>query len=521
MLSTLRTEIAAVVLMPNLRTGRPNEGKLEWFALQQYFLNVKADVLFLLDCCSAASAATSSQTAVGTKETLAACGFESEAPEPGPHSFTSELIDVLRKWKHRTPFSVAMLHSELLANLRHPKSKEDMFHRIVESRRTPVYVVTTSNSRALSIELVCRQGEVVYGPDPLSQKRRRPSADSDTSVVALVDDSGSSPGASCTAPSSNIDSIVSGASTIDKYAENQLNRVLPGGDLSVPHVLISLALEGEQYLEVGAWEKWLKESPNFAKYVRVEGKFKSNSTLLLLSIPVIIWDLLPDNLACSFVAHVKSINHIRDGLWQDNDELQSWLKRERGMDNDLRDEKRNDSIRSLHENINDSGCDRRLENRPYPLFENHIYPQHTPHLPPESAHETISRTPGPSNLQEDVARDSVANDTSEDAGESPSVMCLQDSSSICSDVQPAGLLGHYDLISPVDEQLSPSCTNSVGSSGAEDECLIRSQSDASLQTPRSDNKRVYHVVSIFLPLKAPTLPLYCATYIANFWLMKL
>jgi hypothetical protein len=110
-----------VVLMPTLRTGRENEGTLEWFALQQYFLNTKADVLFLLDCCSAASATTSSQTEVGTKETLAACGFESKAPEPGLHSFTSELINVLQNWKNRTPFSVAMLHPFHLqgANLRY------------------------------------------------------------------------------------------------------------------------------------------------------------------------------------------------------------------------------------------------------------------------------------------------------------------------------------------------------------------------------------------------------------------
>jgi hypothetical protein len=516
-LSTPQAETAGMVLMTNLRTGRENEGTLEWFAIQPHFLNVKADVLFLLDCCSAASAPTSLQTAVGIKETLGACGFESEAPEPGPHSFTSELIDVLRKWKNRTPFSVAMLHSELLANLRHPKPKEDMFHKIVELRRTPVYVVTTSDPRALSIELARRQGEVVRGPDSLSQKRRTSSAYSDPSVVALVDNSGSSPEASCTVPSNDTDGIVSGTSTIDKYAEDQLNRVLPGGDLAIPHVLVSLALEGEQILEVGAWEKWLRECPTFAKYVRVEGKFKSNSTLLLLSIPVAIWDLLPDNLACSFIAHVKSINYIRDGAWHDNDELQSWLKRERGMVSDLGDEKRNDSLRSLNVEDDGSGSDRLLEDRSTPLLENQSswwnHPQHSPYMSQESArHGTILQVPGPSSFQDDVARDPVVNASSEDAGKSPSIIPLPNSPSTHSDVQSAGLLEQYDPTSLVDEQLSPSRADSVRSSRADDNHSNRSQSGTGYQTPLSDDEQASQTVGLSLPLKVLTLLLYYDTF---------
>jgi hypothetical protein len=512
-LSTLQAETAGMVLMTNLRTGRENEGTLEWFAIQPHFLNVKADVLFLLDCCSAASAPTSLQTAVGIKETLGACGFESEAPEPGPHSFTSELIDVLRKWKHRTPFSVAMLHSELLANLRHPKPKEDMFHKIVELRRTPVYVVTTSNPQALSIELARRQGEVVRGPDSLPQKRRTSSADSHTSTVALVDDNGSAAEVSRTVANNSIDGIVSDTSTIDKYAEDQLNRVLPDGDLAIPHVLVSLALEGEQFLEVGAWEKWLRECPTFAKYVRVEGKFKSNSTLLLLSVPVVIWDLLPDILACSFIAHVKSINYTRDGAWLDNDELQSWLKRERGMDGALGDKKRNDSLRSLNEGNDDSGSDRLLEDRSTSLLENQSHPQHSPYLSQELTHHgTILSVPGPSSFQDDVARDPVVNTSSEDAGESPSIRPLPDPPSIHSDVQSVGLLEQYDPTSLADEQLSPSRADSVRSCRSDDDHSSRSQSGTGYQTPLPDDEQASQTVSISLPLKVLIPLLYYDTY---------
>ncbi|TVY84121.1 hypothetical protein LSUE1_G001858 [Lachnellula suecica] len=65
-----------------LRTGRLHEGSLEWFAIQPLILNTKADVLFILDCCAAASATVSSRSAIAMKETIAACGFEAQAPSP-------------------------------------------------------------------------------------------------------------------------------------------------------------------------------------------------------------------------------------------------------------------------------------------------------------------------------------------------------------------------------------------------------------------------------------------------------
>ncbi len=309
---------------------------MEWFAIQPLFLKVKADVLFLLDCCSAASAASAvsiSHNVTGTKETIAACGFEAQAPEPGAHSFTCELIEVLDKWKCRAPFSVAMLHSELLANLRHPKPKKDKYGKMVESRRTPVYFVTTSNAKIVSIELACRHPEIAnWNEDSRPRKRQRVSPE-----PSAINEEQSKHPKSFNPTQTDCDSSSTRANPeqleIDKYAEDQLKRLLPDGDLAIPHVLISLALEGEQLLEIGAWNKWLRDVPAFAKYARVEGLYKSHSTLLILSIPVVIWDLLPEDLACSFIGYVDSANHVREGTWQDNQDLESWLSNKEGWGN--------------------------------------------------------------------------------------------------------------------------------------------------------------------------------------------
>lgn len=75
-----------------------------------------------------------------------------------------------------------------------------------------------------------------------------------------------------------------------------------------PHVMISLALEDDQRLDINAWEQWLSAFPALAKHVKVQGVFKSHSTLLLVSMPVMIWDLLPEDHATSFVAFIRSNN---------------------------------------------------------------------------------------------------------------------------------------------------------------------------------------------------------------------
>ncbi len=61
---------------------------------------------------------------------------------------------------------------------------------------------------------------------------------------------------------------------------------------------------------MGVNQNWprLSEFPALVKYAKVEGIYKSFSTLLMLSIPVAIWDMLPDHPACAFVGYTTSPN---------------------------------------------------------------------------------------------------------------------------------------------------------------------------------------------------------------------
>jgi hypothetical protein len=250
----------------------------EWNGCQGLFEQSKSDVLLLLDCCCAAAAATCipSRTTSIT-ETIGACGWETWAPEPGSHSFTNALIEVLEDWIDRNSFSAAMLHSEILSVL---KQSRPRYNR--EISKTPVYIVTTSNPKTCSIEI-----------------SRRTQPDKDRKPSELTP---SCEGEDYPTTSSNI-SVES-----DRFDLSSLIETLPDKTFVLPHVIISVALETDQTLDMKSFEAWVKEFPALAKYAKVQGVYKGYSTLVLLAVPVVVWNFLPEDPACNFVGYVRTDN---------------------------------------------------------------------------------------------------------------------------------------------------------------------------------------------------------------------
>lgn len=257
-----------------------------WSAIQTLLERSISDILILLDCCAGAASATF-PTGQSITETISASSWDAIAPDPGRYSFTNALIEVLEEWRQRT-FSAAMLHAEILARLKHPRPIL-INGKHFEARSTPVHFMMTSNHKAPSIEL-CKLV-------PSKSKIRSPP---------------SPPGELTHWNLPSHPRMIEGRSqAADPYALTPPDFRLPATsepNEDEPHVLISLALEDDQRLDLNDWETWLAAFPSIAKYVKVQGVFKSHSTLLLLSLPVNVWDFLPGDQACSFVAFIRSNN---------------------------------------------------------------------------------------------------------------------------------------------------------------------------------------------------------------------
>jgi hypothetical protein len=272
---------------------------LQWYAIQTIFEQAESDVLLLLDCCAAASSAPVDGHPNSVTETIAACGFETWAPQPGRHSFTNTLISVLEEWEDRPDFTAAMLHCEVLNRLRHEKPERRGRMKKFECRRTPVHILSTRNSKAGSVELC-----------PRRKVEELPSMDSESPEGKEQVRNGKGQDTGMNLPDTNpADSQnTTGPVGSDDYDPNSLTKVLNDGMTALPHVLISIAIEEDQSLDFEQCRRWLQQFPALATYAKVQGVYRSNSTLLLLSLPVVIWDWLPDDNACAFIAYVHSSN---------------------------------------------------------------------------------------------------------------------------------------------------------------------------------------------------------------------
>ncbi|KAH6708870.1 hypothetical protein BKA61DRAFT_490795 [Leptodontidium sp. MPI-SDFR-AT-0119] len=259
----------------------------EWNACQSLFEQLTSDTLFLFACCSAAVAASSvpSRTNAIT-ETIAAYGWETWAPEPGRHSFTNAIIEVLEEWIDRKSFSAAMLHSEVLSVLKSTRPKKRL-----EISKTPIYIVTTSNPKTCSIEI---------------RRRTQASASMNMSYA---------PTESCTASQASTQAAESEpAEAEDKFDLSSLVAALPDSTFALPHVIMSVALETDQKLDMHTFEQWMKDFPALARYAKIQGVYQSYSTLVLLFVPVAVWNMLPENSACNFVGYTKSDNLLTPAL---------------------------------------------------------------------------------------------------------------------------------------------------------------------------------------------------------------
>ncbi|CZR66027.1 uncharacterized protein PAC_15927 [Phialocephala subalpina] len=107
-------------------------------------------------------------------------------------------------------------------------------------------------------------------------------------------------------PISSVPTAVTLDEENDTYSMGSLTKVLDNGNTLLPQVLVSLALEEEQELDFEQCRRWLQNFPALAMYAKVQGMYKSNSTLLILSVPVVIWDWIPDDPACAFIGFVYS-----------------------------------------------------------------------------------------------------------------------------------------------------------------------------------------------------------------------
>ena len=154
-----------------------------------------------------------------------------------------------------------------------------------ERRKTPIYVVLSNEARQRSIEI-----------SPLRAEIHLPVELDATSTPPLRSDSSST----------SLESYSSGDDIGLESSQTSQGPDWPDG----PRAFISLALEEDQRLQTDEWLQWLRSVPALVQHAHVEGVFKSDSSLLLLSLSIAVWDLLPQDPAITLIGFVQNSNML-------------------------------------------------------------------------------------------------------------------------------------------------------------------------------------------------------------------
>ena len=216
---------------------------------------------------------------------LAACGFETSAPGPGPHSFTNALIKELRDMSTLDfPFAVAMLHQRIVARLVDYSPQYSSVKPFVsvlgsgQPRATPVYISLGRDFRQKSMPLESFHSTHTSGS--------RSTASNGSTEQSKAGD------------------------TVDFQSNrtaSAIKRLL--GDDNAPKVLLAITLHGNHWQNLErAFADWMKDMPVLAASINIEAVFHGLSTMILLSMPIAVWDLFPEHPSCSFVGFVQSSN---------------------------------------------------------------------------------------------------------------------------------------------------------------------------------------------------------------------
>lgn len=267
--------------------------------IQAVFEEADSDVLLLYDCCHSAHPAVT-VSGHGVTEVIAASGFEAQAPGAGNNSFTHSLIQALTQACRGPPFSVAKLHEMVLRSLKsrtrdHLKDARtgeiwtDIDGHPVLQRHptsTPIHCFLTEERPHRGIVLAPLPVKTLELSGSLHSK-----GSSGTSEVPLNSES--------------------------SRPESQNSSKTDVSSSSGTNVLLSIRLQKDYFKEdmsenVRSWREWIRNIPPEAKDIKIEAIYESFSTLVLLTLPITLWNLLPNNSAYSFVGFVTSHNHMSE-----------------------------------------------------------------------------------------------------------------------------------------------------------------------------------------------------------------
>ncbi|KAK4154901.1 hypothetical protein C8A00DRAFT_32256 [Chaetomidium leptoderma] len=245
--------------------------------LHSLLSDVDCDVLMLHDCGHNTIQAGEAYTGNGVIETLAAGGLESTPVEGSGHSFTASLIQELAHAAHTTDWLSAV----------------ELHRRLINQLQAWSPTVSFANDTYSLVQVDRHTGQ------PMFERPRR-----QTPIHSFLAKKPKTIFLTPLAPQTRKQSEVSVTLLNPPTARSEAN---PDG----PGILVTCRLR-DQRVDVEQWRQWLHRAPEGAKNIQISALYPGLSAVLVLELPLVVWDLLPSSPAVSFVAYTTGRNHISE-----------------------------------------------------------------------------------------------------------------------------------------------------------------------------------------------------------------
>jgi hypothetical protein len=244
------------------------------------FEDAQSEILLLIDSCAVRDAPMAGSH--GAKQAIAAYTPDQSSLESGPRSFTAALSETLQKLSTPgRPFSVQKLYDDLrqqrqqdsaqaLARLANGSAKPNP-----TPEKLPAFFTLTPAKG---------QGIILVPLDPKATQLQSPphSADADAQNAW-----GSKPEDRPLCPEEVLDL------TLDEQ-----------------RVLVCTTFVGDASPDMAFFNQWLHNMPGTTSKITVEGMFLGPPTMLLISMPLSVWNIVQHDKVCCFLGYISSHNMI-------------------------------------------------------------------------------------------------------------------------------------------------------------------------------------------------------------------
>lgn len=252
-------------------SARDDAAKLKWDCVRCLFEDAQSDILLLLDTCAMPDSATAGSH--GIKQAIAACSAEHQPRPADPsRSFTSNVAEALHKLGGGRPFSVQRLYDEIMSQRQQQLAQAPRVSNgaTTDQGQSPIFFNLTPSGKGQNLTLA-----------PLLA-RSLPSA-----------------------------SALNGGDAA-RGREDQMIDPDSVADLRFDEarILVCTTFVGDASPDMAFFNQWLQNTPPLAAKIAVEGMFLGPPTMLLISMPHSIWNVVQHDKVCCFLGYISSHNMI-------------------------------------------------------------------------------------------------------------------------------------------------------------------------------------------------------------------